>query len=175
MKRLILFYTLVILFCISWMNSQAASKELSSFSEAPFTQIKVTGFVADESGNPLIGATIREKGTSNGTITHSDGKFELSVVHDAVLNVSYIGYVSQEIVLHGNLVLNIVLKENTVLLDNIIITALGLEKKANSLSYATDQIKNEELTRVKMPNLVSSLAGKSAGVQIRGHSLFLGF
>lgn len=174
MKRLITYYILVILFCISWMNSQAASKELISCSEAPFTQIKVTGFVADESGNPLIGATIREKGTSNGTITHTDGKFELSVAHDAVLNVSYIGYVSQEIVLHGSLVLNIVLKENTVLLDNVVVTALGLEKKANSLSYATDQIGNEELTRVKMPNLVTSLTGKSAGVQISQVSSGLG-
>ena len=174
MKRITFFYILIILFCISWTNSQAASKDLIFYSEVPLSSIKITGFVTDESGEPLIGATVQEKGTSNGTVTDTEGKFELSVEGQPVLNVSFIGYISQELAIKGSTVLKIVLRENTVILDNVVITALGIEKKANSLSYATDQIKSEELTRIKMPNLVTSLAGKSAGVQVSQVSSGLG-
>lgn len=174
MKRVLFFYILILLFCISWANSKAASKKFIFHSEVPLSSIKVTGFVTDESGEPLIGATVREEGTSNGTVTDTEGKFELFVEDQAVLNISFIGYISQELAIKGSKVLKIVLRENTVLLDNVVITALGIEKKANSLSYAADQIKSEELTRVKMPNLVTSLAGKSAGVQVSQVSSGLG-
>lgn len=174
MKRITIFYILVILFCVSWTNSRATSNKNIFHSEVPLSSIKVTGSVTDESGEPLIGATVQEKGTSNGTVTDMEGRFELSVAGQAVLNVSFIGYISQELTMKGSTVLKIVLRENTVVLDNVVVTALGIEKKANSLSYATDQIKSEELTRVKMPNLVTALAGKSAGVQISQVSSGLG-
>ena len=159
---------------MTWLDTQAALKETVYDSEVQLTQVKVTGYVSDEDGEPLAGTTIQEKGTSNGTTADSEGKFELVLSGEGVLCVSFIGYLSQEVELKGRTNLNIVLKENTVRLDDVVVTALGIEKKANTLSYAADRIKSEELTRVKMPNLITSLAGKSAGVQVNQVSSGLG-
>lgn len=159
---------------MGWLNSRAASTDRASFAAIRYSRITVTGYVSDETGTPLAGTTIREKGTSNGTVTDSDGKFELSVSGSAVLSISFVGFLPQELEVKGRSNLNIVLKENTIELDKVIVTALGIEKKENSLSYATDQIRNEELTRVKMPNLITSLAGKSAGVRVSQVSSGLG-
>jgi len=129
-------------------------------------QKKITGRVLDEQGVPLPGATVLEKGTSNGVATNVDGQFELTVADDAVLQFSFMGYKTEEISVKGHAYLDIVLAEDAVELDKVIVTALGIEKKEHSLSYATSQIKNEDLNRVKMPNLITSLTGKAAGVQI---------
>jgi len=107
----------------------------------------------------VAGATIQEKETANGAIADSEGKFTLVVADNAVLRVSFIGYMSQDIEVEGHSTFHITLREDMIELDNVIVTALGIEKKENSLSYATDLIKNEELTRVKMPNLITSLTG----------------
>ena len=96
------------------------------------------------------------------------------VADNAVLRVSFIGYISQDIEVEGRSTFHITLREDMIELDNVIVTALGIEKKENSLSYATDLIKNEELTRVKMPNLITSLTGKSAGVRVNQVSSGLG-
>lgn len=157
---------LVSLFFIFPGGAFAETSEEVLSSEVRQTQKKVTGYVLDEGGEPLTGATVRVKGSGDGTVTDVSGKFDLTVTGNAVLQVSFIGYVSREVEIKDSAAYTIVLKENLVSLDKVIVTALGIEKKQNSLSYATDQVKNEELTRIKTSNLVTSLAGKSAGVQI---------
>lgn len=126
----------------------------------------IMGRVVDGDGVPLPGATVLEKGTSNGAVTDLEGKFALTVADDAVLRFSFMGYKTQEISVKGHTFLDIVLEEDAVELDKVVVTALGIEKKEHSLSYAMSQVKSEELTRVKMPNLITSLTGKTAGVQV---------
>ena len=137
-------------------------------------QKTLTGCVVGEDGVPLAGATVLEIGTSNGIVTDMEGKFELAVADDAMLRFSFMGYKTQELSVGGKTFLNITMVEDAVELDKIVVTALGIEKKEHSLSYAMSQIKNEELTRVKMPNLITSLTGKAAGVQINQVSSGLG-
>ena len=134
----------------------------------------IMGRVVDGDGVPLPGATVLEKGTSNGAVTDLEGKFALTVADDAVLRFSFMGYKTQEISVKGHTFLDIVLEEDAVELDKVVVTALGIEKKEHSLSYAMSQVKSEELTRVKMPNLITSLTGKTAGVQVNQVSSGLG-
>lgn len=174
MKHYSLLSALIIgVLVINWTDASAKTTKVYSV-ETFFLQREVTGCIRDEAGEPLAGATVREKGTSNGAVTDLEGKFTLAVAEDAILQISFIGYLPVEVEVKGRTSWNIVLKEKVVALDKIIITALGLEKKENSLSYATDQIKSEELTRVKMPNLITALTGKAAGVQVNQVSSGLG-
>ena len=171
-------YTLILgLFSIGWTDCPEDFMERMQrpgHSEIQLSKVTISGRVLDESGFPLAGATIQEKETANGAIADSEGKFTLVVADNAVLRVSFIGYMSQDIEVEGRSTFHITLREDMIELDNVIVTALGIEKKENSLSYATDLIKNEELTRVKMPNLITSLTGKSAGVRVNQVSSGLG-
>ena len=126
--------------------SRPGSKECVKVSSASFT---VRGRVIDTYGEPLIGATIREKGGANGTVTDVEGNFFLSVPDSAVLQISFVGYESQEVSVKGRSMLEICLKENILLLDHVIVTALGLEKKESSLAYAVqkDYFSNDKPTR----------------------------
>lgn len=130
------------------------------------TQKRISGTIVDENEEPVIGANIIEKGTSNGTVTDFDGKFSLEVPEDATLQISYIGYLGQDISTRGKTDFNIILKEDTQTLDEIVVTALGLKRSEKALSYNLQQVTNEDLTTVKNANFINSLAGKVAGVQI---------
>lgn len=162
------------LFSYSGYGYAFTAEEMDDRLKAAPAQKRVTGRVADESGAPLSGAAVLEIGTSNGVVADSEGKFELTVADDAVLRVSFLGYKTLEASVSGRSHLNIVLTEDAVELDKVVITALGIEKKEHSLSYATDQIKREELNRIKTPNLIASLTGKAAGVQVSQVSSGLG-
>ena len=151
--------------------SRPGSKECVKVSSASFT---VRGRVIDTYGEPLIGATIREKGGANGTVTDVEGNFFLSVPDSAVLQISFVGYESQEVSVKGRSMLEICLKENILLLDHVIVTALGLEKKESSLAYAVQKVRGEELNRVKEVNMITALAGKAAGVQVSKNSSGMG-
>ena len=107
-------------------------------------------------------------------MTDIEGNFILSVPDSAVLQVSFVGYESIEVSVGGRKTLEIQLRENTVMLDNVIITALGLEKKEASLAYSIQKVKGEELTRMKEVNMITALAGKAAGVQINKNSSGIG-
>ena len=177
MKYTTLYMLILGLFSIGWTDCPEDFMERMQrpgHSEIQLSKVTISGRVLDESGFPLAGATIQEKETANGAIADSEGKFTLVVADNAVLRVSFIGYISQDIEVEGRSTFHITLRENMIELDNVIVTALGIEKKENSLSYATDLIKNEELTRVKMPNLITSLTGKSAGVRVNQVSSGLG-
>jgi TonB-linked SusC/RagA family outer membrane protein len=131
-------------------------------------QRTVTGTVTGDDGSPLIGATVLVKGTSIGTITDIDGTYSIRVPAEGnTLVFSYTGYQSEETVLGASNVVNVVLKSGQVL-EEVIVTALGISKSEKSVGYAVQSVDNTELLKANETNLVQSLAGKVAGLQVTG-------
>lgn len=155
-------------------NNIVLTKGSESIASTQQDKVTVKGTVTDLKGESIIGANILEKGTMNGCISDMDGHFSLSVPANATLLVTYIGYEPQTIHLNGQTSLNIQMKEEALTLEQVVITAMGIKKKASSLTYSTQQVEGNELTRAKDPNMINSLAGKSAGVQITKNSSGLG-
>lgn len=125
---------------------------------------KVIGVVKDKAGIPIIGATVMEKGTTNGTITDFDGRFSLQVSKGAILEISYIGYKNQKLVVNGNS-FTIVLKEDTEVLDEVVVVGYGTQKKA-TLTGAVSAVRTDELISTKNENVQNMLSGKLPGVRI---------
>ena len=126
--------------------------------------VKATGIVRDANGEPVIGANVLEKGTSNGTITDFEGKFELLTAKGATLVVSYVGYETKEAKAGTNVV--VVLTEDSEVLEDVVITALGIKKDRKALGYSMSDVNSEELMKNKNVNVINSLAGKVPGVNI---------
>ena len=163
------------LFFLEGGNCYASEQQLLRGTiETPSDNYTVRGRVIDVYGEPLIGATIREKGGANGTVTDIDGRFFLSVPDSAVLQVSFVGYKTLEVNVTGRTMLEIRLQEDAVMLDHVIVTALGIEKDEATLAYSAQKIKGEELNRIKEINMITALAGKAAGVQINKNSSGMG-
>lgn len=118
---------------------------------------KVSGTVVDANGDPLIGVAIQIKGTTTGTITGIDGDFALDARKGDVLVVSYIGYATQNITVDKPS-LAIRMKEDTEVLDEVVVTALGIKKEAKSLSYNVQQVDNSEITRIADANFVNNVS-----------------
>lgn len=130
---------------------------------------KISGRVVDVSGEPIIGATIKEKGTSNGTISDFDGNFVLEV-SSSVLEISYIGYQSQTVKSDGSQPLSIVLKEDTQTLEEVVVVGYGVQKKAN-LTGAVSSVKMDEILGDRPVTSVSdALLGAMPGLQVTGTS-----
>lgn len=136
-----------------------------SLSSSSVAKVTTTGQVVDAKGEPLIGVSILEVGTTNGTITDIDGNFTLSVNEGATVEISYIGYKTQTLPVRAKLG-QIVMKEDTEVLDEVVVTALGIKRSQKALSYNVQEVKGDALTAVKDANFMNSLAGKVAGVQI---------
>ncbi len=130
----------------------------------------VTGTVVDEAGIPVIGANVIQKGTTNGVITDLDGNFSLEVPDGAVIEISYIGYTSQEITASGQTGLQVKLAEDTQKIDEVVVTALGIKRQSRSLGYSTTQVGGEDFTMARDPNLGNALSGKVAGVSVFGNA-----
>ena len=129
------------------------------------SDIKIVGNVKDATGEPLIGVSILVKGTTNGTVTDIDGNFTLQAPKGAVLEISYVGYTTQSVPVTGP-TMNVVLKEDSEQLDEVVVTALGIKRAEKALSYNVQKVDQDELVRVKDANFVNSLNGKIAGVSI---------
>ena len=174
-KEILVSCFLMSLFFLEGGNCYASEQQLLRGTiETPSDNYTVRGRVIDVYGEPLIGATIREKGGANGTVTDIDGRFFLSVPDSAVLQVSFVGYKTLEVNVTGRTMLEIRLQEDAVMLDHVIVTALGIEKDEATLAYSAQKIKGEELNRVKEINMITALAGKAAGVQINKNSSEIG-
>ncbi|MDR0421424.1 MAG: TonB-dependent receptor [Proteiniphilum sp.] len=126
---------------------------------------QISGRVVDEQGEPVIGANIVEKGTSNGTVTGMDGDFAISAEDNAVLQISYIGYLAQEVNTAGKTALNITLSEDTQTLDDLVIVGYGIQKKVN-LSGAVQSVGSEALASRPIANVGSGLQGKIPNLNI---------
>lgn len=126
---------------------------------------KISGVVKDATGEPVIGASVVEKGTTNGVITDMDGNFTLDIAKGAILTISYIGYAEQEIVIANQTSLNIILKENTELLDEVVVVGFGSQKKAN-LTGAVSTVDSKAFKERPVQNAVQALQGAIPGLNI---------
>ncbi len=128
--------------------------------------VSVSGVVEDMSGaGPIIGATVLEKGTGNGTITDFDGNFSLQVKPDAVLEVSYMGYNRKTVKVNGKSSLKIILEEDTKLLDEVVVVGYGTMKKRD-VTGAISSLNENQLMEAKPVNVASALQGKVSGLEI---------
>lgn len=130
--------------------------------------ITVKGTVTDELDSPVISATVVVVGQTNkGALTDLDGNFTIAdIPANATLRISYIGYKTQEIALNGRTTLAVKLVPDSELLDEVVVTALGIKRSQKALSYNVQELKSESLNTVKDANFMNSLSGKVAGVNI---------
>lgn len=126
----------------------------------------VKGKIVDEKGEPLIGVNVAVDGTTTGTITDLDGNFSMSVLSGSTLKVSYIGYATQLVAVSGKDFLNITMHPDNEVLDEVVVTALGIKRETKSLTYNVQEMKAADLTTIKDASFMNSLAGKIAGVTI---------
>lgn len=123
-------------------------------------QTQVRGTVVDEAGIPIIGATIQVKGTAQGTVTDLDGQFSLSAPANATLVISYVGLTTQEIPVRPTV--NITLLPDTELLQEVVVTALGISREKKSLGYSVAEVSADEMIKSRggVTNPINSLGGK---------------
>ncbi len=129
-----------------------------------YAQQKITGTVTDQTGEAIIGASVVVKGTTNGTVTDFDGNFTLNAPAKSVLVISYVGYVTQNVTA-GTAPLKIVLKEDTELLDEVVVVGYGTMKKSDLTGSAT-QLKSDAIIASVASSPLESLQGKSSGVAV---------
>ena len=125
----------------------------------------ITGTILDEKGESIIGASVAVKGTTNGTITDIDGKFSLNVNENDILAISYVGFLAQEIPVAGKSNLQITLKENTEMLDEIVVVGYGVMRKRD-LTGAVSSIDSKSMQDKPVANIGEALQGRASGVQI---------
>ena len=138
---------------------------LCLFPLGAMAQSAVKGTVNDDSGEPIIGASVVEKGTTNGTVTDFDGNFALNVKSGATLVVSYIGYTTQEIAVNGQSTINVTLKEDNALLDEVVVVGYGVQKK-KLVTGATVQVKGDDIAKLNTTNALEAMQSSTPGVQI---------
>lgn len=127
---------------------------------------KVTGVVEDALG-PVAGASVIIRGTTHGTMTDMDGNFTLDGLKNGdVIQISFIGYTTQDIPYTGQASLTVHLEEDTQKLDEVVVTALGMKRDKKALGYAMQELKGDDLLASREPNLANSLSGKVSGLQI---------
>lgn len=159
---------------------QAAEKDVNSDDAAEVYRVEqasaftIKGIVKDVNGEALIGVNIRVKGTTVGSITGLDGDFQLNVKKGDILVISYTGYATQEITIKNATALNITLTEDLKVLDEVVVTALGIKKETKALTYNVQELKPADMFAAKDANLMNSLAGKVAGVTINSSSSGVG-
>ena len=135
----------------------------------------IPGQVVDAKGEPLIGVSILVKGTTDGAITDLDGNYKIvTKSNNPVIVYSYIGYKTQEIPLKGQTAINITMMDDTQVIDEVVVTALGIKRSEKALSYNVTQVDAESALAVKDANFINSLNGKVAGLNINSSSSGIG-
>jgi TonB-dependent SusC/RagA subfamily outer membrane receptor len=132
--------------------------------------LEITGKVTDENGVPLPGVTIIIEGSSTGTVTDIDGNYTLEAEEGAVLIFSFVGFENQRIKVGNSNVIDVRLLQDQSSLDEVVVTAFGIEKEKKSLSYAVQEVEGDKLAAVGNTNLVNSIQGKIAGVIVKQSS-----
>ncbi|MEI7828933.1 MAG: SusC/RagA family TonB-linked outer membrane protein [Prolixibacteraceae bacterium] len=131
-----------------------------------FAQVIIKGTVRSTTNEPLPGVNVFVKGTTKGVVTNVDGQFSIDAPKDGILAFSFIGYEKNEFQLNGKTTLNVVLKEVTAQIDEVVVTALGIKREEKALGYSTQSIGTEQITNAMSTQWASSLAGKVAGLNI---------
>ncbi|MDR1680763.1 MAG: SusC/RagA family TonB-linked outer membrane protein, partial [Prevotellaceae bacterium] len=152
-----------------------AKKGSKPVEQAPSPEpITVKGTVVDKNGTPLIGVSLVVEGTTLSTATDTEGNFTLTTDRGTMLSVSYVGYHGQRIRVANTALLQIVLDEDTIVLVDVVVTALGIKKEEKALAYHIQQLQAAEVLKVGDANFINSLAGKVAGVTINSSSAGIG-
>lgn len=148
-------------------ESQSDSSTIPQHSVEKGQHHIIKGIIRDENGEPLIGATVKVEGTNDGAVADIDGKYEISTsVVDPRLVFSYIGYASKTVEPGNKSNFDVVLAEEGGILNEVVVTAMGIQRKEKSLTYATQQVKADDLMRVQDSNAANSLEGKVAGITV---------
>ena len=130
----------------------------------------ITGVVVDATGEPVIGASVLEVGTTNGTITDVDGNFTIQVPVGAKLDVSYIGYKTQQIVVGVPNIYKVVLKEDAEMLDEVVVTGYGMSQKRSLMTNSISKLDDKVLQNAAMSNAAQSLQGTVSGLRVTNTS-----
>lgn len=136
------------------------------------TVLDISGKVVDAAGLPIIGVNVIQKNTSNGTITDIDGRFTLKVPAKSILVFSYISYSSREVPVGNNTVFAVTMVEDSKIIDEVVVTALGIKRDEKALGYAVQKLDGERLTAVKTTEVATSLTGKVAGLNVQNSTEF---
>ncbi|MCF0163841.1 MAG: SusC/RagA family TonB-linked outer membrane protein [Bacteroidales bacterium] len=128
--------------------------------------LNVTGKVTDQRGEPVVGAYVVVKGTSNGAATDVNGVYSLTAPSRGTLEFSSMGYKTVEVAVNGRQKIDMILEDDALMLEDAVVTAMGIKKEKKSLGYAMEEVSSTELMRNKTANPISSLSGKVAGVNI---------
>ena len=150
------------------LNNKVQKEETES-TQSPKEKITVKGTITDEKGETIIGASIRLKGTSTGTVTNIDGNFTIDVPSNGELEISYIGYINQTVNVENRAQINIILKENIEMLSEVVIVGYGVQKKS-VVTAAIGKVEADDLIMNNPANLQQALQGKAAGLQITSNS-----
>lgn len=163
--------TLIAGVCVSCLLGSVPQSLAAAIDAVEATQQArgITGSVLDDRGESIIGANVLEKGTTNGTITDFDGKFTLNVQPGAVLEVSFIGYVTQQITVGNQNSLRIVLKEDSEILDEVVVIGYGVQKK-KLVTGATVQVKGEDVQKLNTTSVLGALQSQTPGVNITANN-----
>ncbi len=127
------------------------------------TRLNVTGVVKDTSGEPIIGASVVEKGTTNGTITDLDGRFALSVPSKSTLIISFVGYKTMQVAVPANGKVNATMQDDSKLIDEVVVVGYGVQKKAN-LTGSVASVDFKKMENIPAANATSLLQGRLPGV-----------
>ena len=165
-SKRVLFTAIIALAIIFGTTDNALAKAGFAAESAAQQKNTVTGTVKAADGSVLPGLSIVVKGTTVGTTTNVDGKYNIDVPDDATLLFSFIGFESQEIVVAGKRVIDVTMQPSVESLDEVVVTALGIKREEKSLGYSVGTVAGEELSRVVQENVLNSMAGKVTGVQI---------
>lgn len=150
-------------------NDEYISLRKKSLEEINAETRKITGKITDERGDPIIGANVIEKGTTNGVVTDIDGDFSITVQVDAVLQISYIGFISQDISVRNKNSFNITIQEDSQSLDEVVVVGYGVMRKRD-LTGAISTVKSSDINTTGVSSVGHALAGKAAGMYVKQNS-----
>src|SRR5690606_8345728 len=137
-----------------------------SLTVAAQNNITVRGRVLDVDGAALAGVSVSVEGTGAGATSDASGNYTINVSQSGTLVFSYVGFVTQKVPVNGQQTIDVVMETTSTALEEVVVTALGIERQARSLTYSTQRVDTEQLTKAREPNIMNSLQGKVAGLSI---------
>lgn len=156
------------------LSYKIEDRRIFVFREVKQKMQKIEGLIRDNEGQPLIGVNVKLKGSNHGVVTDLDGKFQLNASLNSFLVISYIGYKTREVEIVKTNLEDIVLNEDSEVLDEVVVTALGIKRSEKALAYNVQKINADDLNSVKSANFMNSLVGKVAGVTIQNSATGMG-
>lgn len=164
LKAIIVAVLIISFSSFSHTNLYATVSSVAEIEQTPSSEVKVEGTIKDENGETIIGATVKIKETGKGTISDFEGNFSIQAPANGTLVISYVGFNSIEEKINGRSFINLVMKENDKILDEVVVVGYGVQKKA-SITGSVSAIKSDELLDVKTPNVTNMLAGRLPGLR----------